>query len=104
VFDSKFTVALGGFFPRVNSRLSIDGPNGSGPSVDGNALGLGDAQATGWASFNWRFLPRHAVHLEYFQLDRDGPRTVDQSFDLGGTTIGVNAEVDSEMDLSVSAV
>jgi len=62
---------------------------------------MGDATATGWAAFNWRFLPRHAFHLEYFQLDRDGSRTVDQSFDLGGTTIGLNAEVESEMDLGL---
>ncbi len=101
VFDSKFTVALGGFFPRVNSSLSLDGPNGSGPSFDGNALGLGDAQATGWAAFNWRFLPRHAFHLEYFQLDREGSRLTDQDITLGSITIGAGSGIETEMDIGI---
>ena len=101
LFDQKFAIALGGFFPRVNSSLTLDGPGGGGPTIDGNALGLGEAQATGWASFNWRFLPRHALHLEYFQLDRDGSRTTNQDITLGGITIGAGSGISSEMDLGL---
>lgn len=101
LYDQKFVIALGGFFPQVNSSLSLDGPNGSGPSIDGDLLGLGEAQATGWASFNWRFLPRHSLHLEYFQLDREGSRTTNQDITLGGITIGKGSGISSEMDLGL---
>ena len=101
LYDQKFVIALGGFFPQVNSSLSLDGPNGSGLSFDGDALGLREAQATGWASFNWRFLPRHALHLEYFQLDREGSRTTNQDITLGGVTIGAGSGISSEMDLGL---
>ena len=33
IYDSKFTMALGGFFPRVKSSLTLSSPSGGGTEI-----------------------------------------------------------------------
>ena len=104
MFGSKYVFALGGYFPYTQSKLTLTGPGGQGDSLDSDDLGLDDFTSSLWGSFNWRFLPRHQLHLEYFTLDRDGSRSAGRSFNIGGTDVGVGASLDTTMDLGLGRV
>ena len=101
LMDREFTVALGGFFPRIESTVTLTSPRGFGKEVNGEDLGLDKSMNSAWIHFNWRFRPRHQFQAEWFLLDRDGARTVDRPLEIGDTVIGVGASVESEMRLNV---
>jgi hypothetical protein len=103
VFDSKLSLALGGFFPYVDSTVSINpSGGGSGANVDlEEDLGLDDTSASAWLTFNWRFLPRHKFTAEWFQLNRDGTETAGTQFMLGDTAVGLGASLSSSMDVNL---
>jgi len=105
LYDQKFVVALGGFFPRINSSASLDpsgGGSGSNISLEDD-LGLNDTSASVWLGFNWRFLPRHEIHVEWFQLNRDGNAT-GGPFQIGDTNVSIGASLSSKMDLNLGRV
>ena len=102
LFDSKYTLALGGFFPRVSTTLTLNSPLGGGTDISAeDDLGLDDGTSSAWLSFNWRFQPRHQLHVEWFQLNRKGSSTAGRSFTIFDTTIGVGASVNSKIDLNL---
>ena len=102
LFDSKYTLTLGGFFPRIDGTINLNSPRGGGTDIDmENDLGLGDGTSTVWLSFNWRIQPRHQFQAEWFQLDRKGSTTAGRSFTFFDTTVGVGASLDSEIDLNL---
>ena len=105
LFDQKFSIALGGFFPRINSSVSLNpsgGGSGSNISLEDD-LGLNDTSASAWLGFNWRFLPRHKVHVEWFQLNRAGSAT-GGPFQIGDTNVSIGASLSSKMDLNLGRV
>ena len=67
LFDQKFIVAFGGFFPTIQSTLSYDGSDGTqGSEIDlSDDLGLDDFSASVWVGLGWRFLPRHQLQIEW---------------------------------------
>ncbi len=92
LFDSKYTVSLGGFFPRIRSSLTLNSPRGGGTEISAeDDLGLKDDNVSAWLSFNWRFQPRHQFHVEWFQLNRKGSSTAGRSFTIFDTTIGAGS-------------
>jgi hypothetical protein len=105
-FDAEFSLAVGGFFPYIDSKISL-GPSsgGSGQSIDTEkVLGLNDSSASPWINFNWRFFPRHQLQVEWFQLNRDGARTADRPFTIGDTTVNVGASTSSKADLNLGRI
>ncbi len=106
-FDSKFTVALGGFFSYVNSDFSL-APDGSGSSGEidlEDDLGLSDTSASAWLAFAWRFQPRHQLQVEWFQLNRDGDTFLTVPLIPGiGNYLNVQGPVSSEFDLNLGRV
>ena len=105
LFDSKYTLAVGGFFPRVDSAFTLSGPRGGGTEIDAeDDLGLDSGTTSGWASFKWRFKPRHQLQVEWFQLNRKGSRTAGRSLTINDTTIGVGASLESKIDLNLGRV
>ena len=102
LLDSKFTMALGGFFPRVKSTLTLTSASGGGTEIDGeDDLGIDNNTASAWLSFNWRFQPRHQLQVEWFQLNRSGSTSASTSFEIFDTVIGVGASLDSKLDLNL---
>jgi len=101
LYDKEFLLAIGGFFPRISTDVSVSGSAGAGSELSGDDLGLNDTAASGWISFNWRFLPRHKIHLEYFQLNQEGNRTAGKDFIFGSSSVGFGASLDTELDLSL---
>jgi hypothetical protein len=101
LMDQKFILAIGGFFPHIESKVTLTSPRGFGKEVNGEDLGLDKSMSSAWISFNWRFRPRHQFQAEWFLLDRDGSRTTDRPLEIGDMVIGVGATVESEFDLNV---
>ncbi len=101
LMDREFIVALGGFFPRVQSTVTLTSPRGFGKEFSGEDVGLDKNVSSAWISFNWRFKPRHQFQAEWFLLDRDGARTADRPLEIGDTVIGVGASLESEFKLNV---
>ena len=105
-FDSKFSVSLGGFFPQIDSSFSLNpsstGGSGSTISMEDD-LGLASSSVSPWVNFSWRFLPRHQVHVEWFQLNRDGSAT-GGPFRIGETQVFAGASLSSKMDMNLGRV
>ena len=107
LFDKRFLVALGGFFPAIESSISL-GPSGGGSSGDidlQDDLGIERFSPSLWVGMMWRFLPRHQIQLEWFRLNQDG--NVNQAFNpplsFGDLTI-LNAGVSTELDLNLGRI
>lgn len=103
LFDSKYTLALGGFFPRTRSAFSLSSGEGPGGSVSlEDDLGLDSSSSSLWASFNWRFAPRHTFHAEWFQLNRKGTNVAERPLPpIGDTVIGIGASLDSSIKFNL---
>lgn len=105
-FEQRFEFALGGFFPFINSTVSLGRTGGgAGRTIDiEDDLALDDNNASPWVSFDWRFQPRHAVHVEWFELDRDGSNTAGRSFSIGDTIVSAGVGLDSSIDFNLGRV
>jgi len=103
LFDSKFSIALGGFFPHIDSSFSLNrSSGGSGQDVSlEDDLGMDNTSSSAWISFSWRFQPRHQFQAEWFQLNRDGETSAGREFSIGDTTVFAGAGLSSEMDLNL---
>lgn len=104
---STFNIALGGFFPRVESTFSLNSPSGSvgGDISFEDDLGMDESTASAWIAFNWRFQPRHQLQVEWFQLNRDGESTAQTNLPpIGDTVIGIGAGTSSKIDLNLGRI
>lgn len=105
-FEQRFQFALGGFFPTINSTVSL-GPTGGGggETIDiEDDLGIDDNHSSPWVAFNWRFYPRHRVHVEWFELNRDGSDTAIRSFSIGDTIVSAGVGLDSTIDFNLGRI
>jgi hypothetical protein len=106
LFEAEFSLAVGGFFPWIESDISL-GPSsgGSGQTIDTEkTLGLSDNTASWWINFDWRFLPRHQLQVEWFQLNRSGSRTVSEDFSYGDLDAFVGATTSSKVNLDIGRI
>ena len=101
LIDQEFTIALGGFFPRVQSTVTLTSPRGFGKEFSGDDVGLDKDISSAWMHFNWRFKPRHQFQAEWFLLNRDGERVTDRPLEIGDAVIGVGSSLEAEMDVNV---
>jgi hypothetical protein len=102
----EFYVAIGGYFPTVDSDIRLDAPDGSrGTDFDlEDDLGLDSTTATGFGYFRWRFLPRHRVELEIFALNRDGTRMASKPFKIGKVTGDVGVRLNTSFDIAIGRI
>ena len=73
--DNSFRFYLGGFWPEIDSKLSINSdqlPEPLPPVDVENVLGVEDSKGALWGGFTWHIASRHSLELEYFALNRDG--------------------------------
>lgn len=73
-FNDRFRVYLGGFWPSVESKISVNGevlPPGPPVSVE-DVLGVEDSKGVAWGGASWRISRRNSLELEFFALNRDG--------------------------------
>jgi hypothetical protein len=102
----EFYVAIGGYFPTVDSDIRLDAPDGSrGTDFDlEDELGLDETTATGFGYFRWRFAPRHRVEMEIFALNRDGNSVASKPFRIGKVTGDVGVRLDTTFDLTIGRI
>ena len=73
--DNSFRLYLGGFWPEIDSQLSINSdvlPDPIPPVDVEDLLGVTDSEGALFGGISWRFASRHTLELEYFALNRDG--------------------------------
>ena len=72
-FNDRFRIYLGGFFPDVSSKISINGEFVQPPPIDfEDVLGLEDSKGVAWGGIQWHISRRNSLEFEFFQLNRDG--------------------------------
>jgi len=102
----EFYIAVGGYFPTVDSDIRLDAPDGSaGTDFDlEDGLGLESTTATGFGYFRWRFMPRHRIELEAFSLNRDGTSAATGPFRIGPVTGDAGVRLDTTFDLTIGRI
>ena len=107
LFDKKLFLAVGGFFPMIDSTFSLNpSQGGSGGDISfEDDLGMDNTSASAWIGLNWRFQPRHQLQVEWFQLNRSGDTSASRDLPLiGDTTVSVGAALSSKMDLNLGRI
>jgi len=104
----RFYFGLGAFFPKTTTQAQLDSATlGVGANVDfERTLGMETAKTVPNVFGRWRSGERWRIEAEYFELNRNGSRTIDRDIQWGDTVFPVNANVSSSFDfydLRVSA-
>ncbi len=72
-FDDRFRIYLGGFFPDVNSEITINGSTVNPPPINvEDLLGVEDSSSVFWGGAQWHISRRNSLEMEFFSLNRDG--------------------------------
>ena len=103
-FNDRFKIYFGGFWPSLESTISINGdivPPGPPVSIE-DALGVEDSKGVAWGGARWRISRRNSLEFEMFSLKRDG--TVSGTFtppiNIGDTFIETG-EINTSYDTTV---
>ena len=102
--DDRYSFWLGGFFPRVDSRIRLDSSSGApGDEIDfEDTLGLEDGKSVGFGGFRWRISPRNLVEFELVQLNRSGLVTgISKPLQIGDHEIRAGGQIDTEFDVTL---
>lgn len=105
-WDSTFQLRVGVFFPDLDSSIRIDSDFGRiGDGLDFERdLGMSESKTTLYGGASWRFAPKHILEWEFFDLGRDGLKTVQKSWDIGDTTILANGQIASTFNVRINRV
>jgi len=72
-FNDPFRIYLGGFYPSMTSKITINGSVVNPPPIGvEDTLGVEDGKFVPWGGVNWHISRRNTVEFEYFELNRDG--------------------------------
>jgi hypothetical protein len=96
-------LAVGAYLATFGSDLRVDSDDlGAGTDIDlEDTLDLDDELASFWVNGYWRFFDRHRLEFTYYDLSRDGRRSLDEDVQFGDQTFEVGASVDSEIEFRV---
>jgi len=103
--NQRFQVYLGGFFPEVDTKISINGdilPDN--PVLDfENVFGLDDSKTTLWGGARWRISRRNHLEFEFVNLNRSGSVTaITDDVEVGDNIIQGGARVDTTFDTTLA--
>ena len=72
-FNDPFRIYVRGFYPQMDSEITINGEVVTPPPLDIEAkLGLKEGELVGWGGAKWHISRRNSLEAEYFALNRDG--------------------------------
>ena len=76
-FNDPVRVYAGGFYPRMESDVRVNGEAVNPPPVNlENVLAVEEGKFVPYAGVKWRISRRHSLEAEYFALNRDGRREI----------------------------
>jgi hypothetical protein len=106
MLDDRFSLWIGGFFPKVESTIRLDSALGPGDEISfENFLGLEDSKTTLWGGFRWRISRRNQLEFEFNNLNRSGSVSASTDpIDVGEETIQAGARIDTTFDLSLARI
>lgn len=93
----RFTLSVGAAaYAKFNTNFQVDGDASVGANVDGeDLLGLDDSSVVARIDATYAFNRRHSLQLSYYDIDRDGERTIPNDIQVGDVLIPAG-EVDTE--------
>jgi hypothetical protein len=99
----RFAVALGGFFPQLDTVVRVDAADGSiGTTIDfENTLGMDKSKTLPIVRGFYRFNEKHRINFGYFNLDRSGLGVSDAQVRFGDVTFPANLPLNSFFDIEV---
>lgn len=93
-------IAIGGYFAAMETDLDVRTDSGLGAVINfEKLLGLDEVGLSARLGASVALAPRHRLHLDMFDLTREGTKQVDQSFTFNGTTYPANSEVDTTLGI-----
>ena len=104
--DSVFQLRIGAFFADLDSSIRIDsdlGRIGDGLVFERD-LGMSENKTTLYGGVSWRFATKHVLEWEFFDLGRDGLKTVEKAWDIGDTTILANGQIASTFNVRINRI
>jgi len=99
----RLNLSIGGYFPDLDSEATVsevDGLQGTPINFEDD-LGLDDSDTAIFAALNWRFFKRHALNLNYYNLDRDAVATTSDVIVFDGIVFPAGIETDTEFNINV---
>jgi hypothetical protein len=104
MLNTKYSIWLGGFFPKIDSTITINGKVIENPpelSFE-NVLGLEDSKSVFWGGASWRISKRNYLEFEFANLNRDGSIQVESDFiEIGDSIARFGARIDTEFDVTL---
>ena len=103
----RFEFSAGALGADIDSSASVTQKS---PFVQGDDinfeddLGLEDDESAFFGRLDWRFLKRHSLNLNYYNLDRDGVDNTPRNLTFDGVTFPAGVEVDTNFDITVYEV
>ncbi len=103
--QSKFQLAVGGFFSARDFRASAGGTAGDilVPDIDfETAVGLKDAPELLIAGFGWRFTEKWHVDLQYFSSSRGSRTILQDTVEWQGLTYDAGADISASSKFDIT--
>lgn len=98
-------VGVGATLMTSNTEARLQSSTGVGAIVDfEDTLGLSQTQWVPQGIGRWRFSERWRLEAEYFRLNRNGSKTIEQDITWGDQSIAAGTLVETEFDVSVARV
>lgn len=101
--SDRFALQVGAFFPKVDSKVRIDGTGGNiGSEIDFERdLGFDRNRTLPAFMAEWRPNDDWVLNAEYYALGRRNETTIDRDLTVGDTIFPVNANLRSGFDSDV---
>jgi hypothetical protein len=98
--------AAGEYFSRVDTTFRVDSDIlGRGTELDlEDELDVDETAFAARVDAAWHFFKRHWIDVSYFDLKREGEKTIDRDIEIGNTTFPVNSDVDTEFETEVATI
>jgi hypothetical protein len=99
----RMTLSVGVYEADMDTEATASEVNGlAGTPVNfEDDLGLDSSETALFASLNWRFLKRHELIFNYYDLDRDAADTTTEAIVFDGVIFPAGIQTDTEFDISV---
>lgn len=98
-----FELSLGlAAYDNFDTTMRVTGDSGLGALLDlEDLLGLDEDQSVFRADTFYRFSPRHRLNLSYYDIDRDGDKTIEEDLVIGDVTFPAGSGVATQFDTTI---